>query len=52
VAKAPVIILNPEKTLSVVSVTNITDELRTSSKETLKEYKKLGKNWVDKYVYS
>lgn len=51
VAKAPVIILNPEKTLSVVSMTDITDELRTASKETLNDYKKLGKNWVDEYVY-
>lgn len=51
VAKAPVIILNPEKTLSVVSMTNITDELRAASKETLNDYKKLGKNWVDEYVY-
>lgn len=51
VAKAPVIILNPEKTLSVVSYTDITDELRTASKETLADYKKLGKNWVDEYVY-
>ena len=52
VAKAPVIILNPEKTLSVVSMTDITDELRAASKETLNDYKKLGKNWVDEYVYS
>lgn len=51
VAKAPVIILNPEKTLSTVSVTDITDELRGKSKETLNDYKKLGKDWVDKYVY-
>lgn len=51
VAKAPVIILNPEKTLSVVSMTDITDELRTASKETLDDYKKLGKHWVDEYVY-
>lgn len=51
VAKAPVIILNPEKTLSVVEVSDITDELRNSSKEILDDYKKLGKNWVDEYVY-
>lgn len=51
VAKAPVIILNPQKTLSVVSVSDITDELRSASKEVVAEYKKLGKNWVDEYVY-
>lgn len=52
VAKAPVIILNPEKTLSVVSVSKITDELRGASKEILNDYKQLGKGWVDEYVYS
>lgn len=52
VSKAPVIILNPEKTLKVVSVNSITDELRSASKETLADYKKLGKDWADKYVYS
>lgn len=52
VSKAPIIILNPQKTLSVVSVTDITDELRTKSKEVLGDYKKLGKDWVDNYVYS
>lgn len=51
VAKAPVIILNPQKTLSVVSVNDITDELRSASKEVLSDYKKFGKDWVDKYVY-
>lgn len=51
VAKAPVIILNPQKTLSVVSVSDITDELRSASKEVVAEYKKLGKSWVDEYVY-
>lgn len=52
VSKAPVIILNPQKTLTVTSVTNITDEIRKASKETIDDYKKLGKDWVDKYVYS
>lgn len=51
VAKAPVIILNPEKTLTVVNVSNITDSLRSSSKEVVNDYKKLGKDWVDEYVY-
>ena len=52
VAKAPVIILNPKKTLTVTSMTDITDELRSASKEVLNDYKMLGKDWVDKYVYS
>lgn len=52
VAKAPVIILNPEKTLTVTGISDITDELRGASKETLDDYKKLGKDWVDKYVYT
>lgn len=51
VAKAPVIILNPQKTLSVVGMTDITDSLRASSKEVVNDYKKLGKDWVDEYVY-
>lgn len=52
VSKAPVIILNPEKTLKVTGMSDITDELRTASKEVLQDYKKLGKDWVDQYVYS
>ena len=52
VAKAPVIILNPQKTLTVTSVTDITDDLRKTSKETLDDYKKCGKDWVDKHLYS
>lgn len=52
VAKAPVIILDPQKTLSVVSVTTITDELRSASKEVVNDYKKMGKKWVDDYVYN
>lgn len=51
VSKAPVIILNPEKTLTSVGVQDITDELRSASKDTLNNYKKLGKDWVDEYVY-
>ena len=51
VSKAPVIILNPEKTLKVVEISDITDELRNTSKQVLNDYKKLGKDWVDMYVY-
>lgn len=50
--KAPVIILDPQKTLEVTSVSNITDELRKKSKETVKQYNALGKKWVEEHVYS
>lgn len=51
VSKAPIIVFSPEKTLKVTKVSDITDELRGASKEKLKEYKKLGKNWVDTHLY-
>lgn len=49
--KAPVILLNPKETLNIVSITDITDGIRKASKETLKDYKELGKDWITKYVY-
>ncbi len=52
VSKAPVIILNPEKTLKVISMSDITDDLRKNSKEVVKKYKNLGKDWVDSYIYT
>ena len=52
VAKAPVIILNPEKTLKVVGIADIDDDLRRASKETLADYKKLGKDWIDEHIYN
>lgn len=51
VAKSPIIIFSPEKTLKVITVTKINNEMRKASKETLKQYKKLGKNWTDKHFY-
>lgn len=51
VSKAPVIILNPQKTLKVVKTSDITDELRIASKDIVKQYKSMGKDWVEKYVY-
>lgn len=50
-SKSPIIIFSPETTLKVTKMSDITDELRSASKETLKEYSKLGKNWTEKYLY-
>lgn len=50
--KAPVIILDPQKTLEVTRISDITKELRNESKETLKRYRAFGKKWVEEYVYS
>lgn len=51
IAKAPVIIFNPEDSLKVVNVTKITDELRAANKATLKEYGQRGKAWLDSEFY-
>lgn len=52
ISKAPIIIFSPEKSLKVVKVTNITDELRQANKEKLKQYKAKGKKWIDQELYS
>jgi len=36
----------------VTSKTMITDELRRANKQQLKQYKRLGKDWLDKELYS
>lgn len=51
VSKAPIIIFSPEKTLKVTKVSNITDELRKVSKDKLKQYNTLGRDWVSKQLY-
>lgn len=51
IAKAPVIIFSPEKSLKVVGSKQITDDLRKANKQTLKGYKKNGKAWVDRELY-
>lgn len=51
IAKAPVIIFSPEKSLKVTSTTQITDDLRKANKETLARYNSLGKDWVEKELY-
>lgn len=52
ISKAPIIIFSPEKSLKVTTVTNITDELRKANKVKLKQYKSMGKDWVDQQLYS
>ena len=52
IAKAPIIIFNPEESLKVVRVTNITDQIRSANKEKLKEYKRQGKTWLDVELYN
>lgn len=51
IAKAPIIIFNPQDSLKVVSKTQITDQLRKANKRTLKRYKKNGKDWVERELY-
>lgn len=51
IAKAPVIIFNPQNSLRVVRMSDIDDKVRTANKAKLKEYKKNGKDWVDKELY-
>lgn len=51
VSKAPLIVFSPEKTLKVTKVSTITDELRVASKNKLKEYNSIGKNWVENQLY-
>jgi hypothetical protein len=50
-AKAPIMIFNPESTLKVTTVTSITDDLRKANKAKLQEYKSQGKGWVDQQLY-
>ena len=52
IAVSPIIIFNPEKSLKVVSVTEITDELRKANKAKLKQYKTQGKDWLEKELYT
>lgn len=51
IAKVPIIIFNPQESLKVVKMTDITDELRKANKVKLKEYKKHGKEWLDRELY-
>lgn len=51
IAKAPIIIFNPQDSLRVVSTTQITDSLRKANKAQLKQYKKLGDDFVNEQLY-
>lgn len=51
ISKAPIIIFSPDKSLKVITVTTITDEIRQANKEKLKQYKSLGKNWAEEKLY-
>lgn len=51
VSKAPIIIFSPETSLKVTTISQITDELRQASKDKLKAYDSLGKNWVQEQLY-
>lgn len=50
-AKAPIMIFEPEKNLKVTSITTITDDLRKANKTKLQQYKSQGKGWVDEQLY-
>lgn len=52
IAKAPIIIFNPQDSLAVVKMTDITDGLRKANKAKLKQYKKNGKQWLDSELYT
>jgi hypothetical protein len=52
IARAPVIIFNPESTLRVRTVTNITDDIRNSNAQQLRAYRRAGQDWVDQQLYS
>jgi len=52
IAKAPIIIFSPEKSLKVVGKQTIDDKLRKANKAKLKQYKKNGKSWVETQLYS
>ncbi len=51
ISKSPIIIFNPENSLKVTSITDITDDIRKANKQQLKNYKSQGKDWLDKQLY-
>jgi len=51
VSKAPIIIFSPETTVKVTTVSDITDDMRNMSKDKLKAYSTLGRDWVQKELY-
>lgn len=51
ISKVPVIVFNPQSSLKVTKMTDITDDLRKANKAKLKQYKKLGEDWIGKELY-
>lgn len=49
-AKAPIILLDPDNTVEITSISEITDDIRKASKETLKDYRRAGSDWMEKYL--
>lgn len=52
ISKAPIIIFHPENSLKVVGKQQIDNKLRKANKAQLKAYKRNGKDWVDKQLFS
>lgn len=50
-AKTPIVIFNPEKSLKVTTVTQITKEVQKANKQKLKMYKQSGKEWIESQIY-
>lgn len=51
VAKAPIIIFDPQTSLKVTSMQSLTDDLRTANKDLLRNYKRNGQDWIEKQLY-
>lgn len=49
--KSPIVIFSPESSLKVVSLSDITDDLRRANKETVAAYKAQGQEWVERELY-
>lgn len=50
-AKSPIVIFNPEKSLKITTVTQITKEVQKANKQKLKMYKENGKDWVESQIF-
>ena len=49
--RSPMIIFNPEQSLKVTRMSQITDAIRSANEEKLKAYSAVGKEWVDSRIY-
>ena len=50
--RAPMIIFDPEKSLKVVRMSEITDAVRLANDEKLKAYAAIGKKWTESRIYN